>query len=150
MRMTPTIHASVVLVGPRAILIRGPAGSGKSHLVLQTLAAAQTGFFAFARLVGDDRVEVANVHGRLIARPAPELAGLIEVRGLGIRRVPYEPVAVVALVCDLADPQARRMPEACDAAIVIEGVSLPRVSIPAGIDPLPIVAAALETGQGRP
>ncbi len=148
--MAPTIHASVVLVGPRAILIRGPTGSGKSHLVLQALAAAQTGFFAFAQLVGDDRVELANAHGRLIARPAPELAGLIEVRGLGIRRVTYEPVAVVALVCDLADPQAQRMPEGCDASIVLEGVSLPRVSIPAGIDPLPIVAAALDAEQGPP
>jgi len=59
-------------------------------------------------------------------------------------------VAVVALVCDLADPQAQRMPEECDASIVLEGVSLPRVSIPAGIDPLPIVAAALDTEQGPP
>jgi len=148
--MAPTIHASAVLVGPRAILIRGPAGSGKSHLVLQALTAAQTGLFPFARLVGDDRVELAPAHGRLIARPAPELAGLIEVRGLGIRRVAYEPVAVVALVCDLADPQAERMPEDGNASAVIEGVSLPRVSVPAGIDPLPIVAAALEAEQGRP
>ncbi|HEY6861369.1 MAG TPA: serine kinase, partial [Pseudolabrys sp.] len=27
-----TIHASAVLVGPKAALIRGPAGSGKSTL----------------------------------------------------------------------------------------------------------------------
>ena len=28
----PTIHASAILVGPKAALIRGPAGSGKSRL----------------------------------------------------------------------------------------------------------------------
>lgn len=144
MRMAPTVHASAVLLGARAILIRGPAGSGKSHFVLQALTAAQTGLFPFARLVGDDRIELVAAHGRLIARPAPELAGLIEVRGLGIRRVAYEPVAVVALVCDLADQQAQRLPEEADASAVIEGVCLPRVSVPTGIDPLPIVAAALD------
>ena len=40
----------------------------------------------------------------------PELAGLIEVRGLGIRRLPYEPVAVVGLVVDLAAPDGERLP----------------------------------------
>jgi HPr kinase/phosphorylase len=148
--MAPTIHGSVVLLGPRAILIRGPAGSGKSHFVLQALAAAQTGLFAFARLVADDRVELAAAHGRLIARPTPELAGLLEVRGLGIRRVAYEPMAVVAIVCDLADPHAQRMPDAIDAMIAIEGITLPRVSVPAGVDPLPIVAATYEMERGSP
>jgi serine kinase of HPr protein (carbohydrate metabolism regulator) len=143
--MAPTVHASVVLVGPRAILIRGPAGAGKSHLVLQALTAAETGLFAFARLVADDRVDLAAAHGRLIARPVPELAGLLEVRGLGIRRLAYEPMAVVAFVCDLADPRAQRMPDGSDSTTVIEGIALPRLSVPAGIDPLPIVAAMLDT-----
>lgn len=149
-RMAPTVHGSVVLVGPRAILMRGPAGAGKSHLVLQTLAAAETGLFRFARLVADDRVMLAAAHGRLIARPAPELAGLLEVRGLGIRRVAYEPMAVVTLVCDLADQHAQRMPDGSDSTTVIEGITLPRLSVPAGVDPLLIVAAALETERDAP
>ncbi len=45
-------------------------------------------------------------------RPAPSLAGLIEIRGLGIRRLPYEPVAVVGLVIDLAASDAERLPPA--------------------------------------
>jgi serine kinase of HPr protein (carbohydrate metabolism regulator) len=142
--MAPTIHASAVLIGPRAILIRGPAGSGKSHLVLQAIAAAQSGLFGFARLVADDRVELAAVHGRLVARPVAELAGLLEVRGLGIQRLAYEPMATVGCVCDLADPHAQRMPDAPDNTTMIEGVTLPRLSLPTGIDPLPIVAAALK------
>ena len=39
------------------------------------------------------------------ARP-PALAGLIEVRGVGICRVPYEALAVVGLVVDLAAADA--------------------------------------------
>lgn len=147
--MAPTIHASAVLVGAGAVLIRGPAGSGKSRVVMQMLTAAQAGLFKFARLVADDRVALAAAHGRLIARPPPELAGLIEVRGLGIRRVDYEPAAVVSLVLDLADAQAQRMPEPGEACTVIEGVTLPRVSADAGVDPLPIVAAVLETPEGH-
>lgn len=145
--MAPTIHASAVLVGAGAILVRGPAGSGKSGFVLQTLAAAKAGLFPFARLVADDRVELVAAHGRLVVRPPSELAGLIEVRGLGIRRLEYEPSAVVALVLDLADPLAQRMPEPAAATTVIEGVDLPRLSVPAGIDPLPIVAAARDSGR---
>ncbi len=36
-----SVHASAVLVGARAVLIRGPAGAGKSRLALDLLTAAQ-------------------------------------------------------------------------------------------------------------
>ena len=88
MKVTPTIHASVVLVGAHALLIRGPSGSGKSRLVLNLIQAVSSGPLMFARLVADDRVHVRAVHGRLIARPPAALAGLLEVRGLGIRQLP--------------------------------------------------------------
>jgi serine kinase of HPr protein (carbohydrate metabolism regulator) len=138
----PSIHASVVLVGARAVLIRGPAGAGKSRLALALL---QGGLFPFARLVADDRTYVEAAHGRLLARPAPELAGLIEVRGLGIRRLPHEPVAVVALVVDLAAAEAARLPKQAERVCVIAGVELARVAVAPGADPLQIVAAALTT-----
>jgi HPr kinase/phosphorylase len=54
----PTIHASVVLTGARAVLIRGPAGAGKSRLALNLIHAAASGSLRFARLVADDRVYV--------------------------------------------------------------------------------------------
>ena len=43
-------------------------------------------------------------------RPAEALAGMLEIRGLGIRRLPYEAVAVVGLVVDLAAADAERYP----------------------------------------
>jgi serine kinase of HPr protein (carbohydrate metabolism regulator) len=141
---TPTVHASAVLVGARAVLIRGPAGAGKSQLALALIQAAETGLLRFARLVGDDRVHLEAHHGRLLVRGAPALAGLLEVRGLGIQRFDYEPVAVVGLVVDLAADDAERLPAA--GTTVISGVELPRLAVADATSPLPAVLAALRSG----
>jgi HPr kinase/phosphorylase len=137
----PSVHASAVLAGARAVLIRGPAGSGKSRLALALIEAAQSGLLPFARLVGDDRVHLEPCHGRLLVRPAPALAGLIEVRGLGIRRLAHEARAVVGLVVDLAAEDAERLPAGSDA--MIAGIAVPRLAIASSIEPLPAVLAAL-------
>jgi serine kinase of HPr protein (carbohydrate metabolism regulator) len=142
----PTVHASAVLAGARAVLIRGAGGSGKSRLALALITAAQTGLLRFARLVGDDRVHVEPRHGRLIVRPTPNLAGLIEVRGLGIRRLEHEPMAVVGLVVDLAAEDAERLPS--EGVCVIDGITLPRLAIVAGDEPLQPVVAALAISGG--
>jgi HPr kinase/phosphorylase len=138
-----TIHASAVLLGRKAALIRGPAGSGKSRLVWDLLLAATQGILPFARLVADDRAHVAACAGRVLVRPATELAGLIEIRGLGIRRLPYEPLAAVGLVVDLAAEGATRLPLPEAGNIVFEGVSLPRLVVASGLPALPMVAAFL-------
>jgi HPr kinase/phosphorylase len=141
----PSIHASAVLVGARAVLIRGPSGSGKSRLVWALLQTHAAGVLAFARLVADDRTLVEPMHGRLLARPVPELAGFLEVRGLGIRRLPYESVAVVSHVVDLGADDAARLPQTSAETAVIAGISLPRIAVADGCDPLPMLLAALTT-----
>jgi HPr kinase/phosphorylase len=148
-RSDSTIHASAVLVGTRGLLIRGDSGAGKSRLVLGLIAAATEGRLAFARLVADDRVFVTAAHGRLIARVPGELAGLIEIRGLGIRRLPYEPAAVIRLVVDLA-AEAERMPPAAATETEIEGVVLPRLAVAPGEDPFSLVLASLTWGPAWP
>jgi HPr kinase/phosphorylase len=140
--MPSTIHASAVLVGARALLIRGPSGSGKSRLAFDLISAAG-GPVRFARLVADDRAELEAAGGRLLVRPAPALAGLIEVHGLGIHRLPYEPVAVVGLVADLAAVDAQRLPEREQTRIIIDGIALARVAVAPGEAALPRVIAAL-------
>jgi HPr kinase/phosphorylase len=140
-----SVHASAVLAGARAVLIRGPAGAGKSRLALALLDAAAGGLLRFTRLVGDDRVHLEACHGRLLVRPAAALAGLLEVRGLGIRRFPCESVAVVGLVLDLAAADAERLPASTDQETAIDGVRLPRLAVAAGIDPLPGLLAVLRT-----
>jgi HPr kinase/phosphorylase len=136
-----TIHASAVLVGARAILIRGPSGAGKSRLALELIDAPRRGSVRFARLVGDDRVHVEAVGGRLLVRPAPALTGLIELRGLGILQRDYEACAVVGLVVDLDAEDAERLPERREA--LIEGIGLPRLPVAQGVLPLPAVLAMI-------
>jgi HPr kinase/phosphorylase len=149
MNQTPSIHASAVLVGARAVLIQGPSGSGKSRLALALLQAAAQGLIPFARLVADDRAHVAAAHGRLLVRPAEALAGMIEMRGLGIRRVPYEPLAVVGLVVELGQTDAERLPESAAQRAEIAGIALPRLAVAAGADGLPFVLSALQTTDSR-
>ncbi|HEX4411847.1 MAG TPA: HPr kinase/phosphatase C-terminal domain-containing protein [Xanthobacteraceae bacterium] len=136
-----TIHASAVLVGARAVLIRGPSGSGKSRLALELIAGAASKLFPVVRLVGDDRVYLTAAGGRVLVAPAPQLAGLIELRGTGIMRLPYEARAVVGLVVDLNAADADRLPEAGD--ITLEGVTLPRLAVPSGVAALPGLLARL-------
>ena len=163
----PSVHASAVLVGARAALIRGPSGAGKSRLALALLQAGSfdgaypyrrpgghvVGMCAnqqlpFARLVADDRSHLEAHHGRLLVRPASELAGLIEVHGLGIRRLPFEPLAVVGLVVDLAAADAERLPPWASERVTIDGIGLARLAVAPGADPLPRVLAALATAPG--
>ena len=102
-KANPTVHASAVLVGDRAVLIRGPSGSGKSRLAFDLILAGRSGQIPPAILVGDDRVHLDTSGENLMVRPAAELAGLIEIFGLGIRKIDHTSEAIVGLVVDLAD-----------------------------------------------
>jgi serine kinase of HPr protein (carbohydrate metabolism regulator) len=140
-----TIHASAVLVGAKAVLIRGPAGAGKSQLVWDLLQAAEQGALPFARLVADDRLSVEVCAGRLLVRPAPALAGMLEIRGLGIRQLPFEPLAAVGVAVDLAADDAARHPRPEASQAIVSGVKLPRLAIAAGVPGLPAVLGFLRT-----
>lgn len=141
-----TVHASAVLVGARAVLIRGPSGSGKSRLALDLMETARSG--TFARLVADDRVHLEVAQGRLLVRPAEKLAGLIEVRGVGLMRLPHEPCAVVGLVVDLAAADAERLPEALARSSNIQGVALSRLAVASGISALQPVLTFIKSPPG--
>jgi serine kinase of HPr protein (carbohydrate metabolism regulator) len=143
--MNSTIHASAVLIGPKAVLIRGPAGSGKSRLAWDLIEAGAQGAPPFSRLVADDRAYVEARSGRLLVRPAAELAGMLEIRGLGIRRLLYEPLAVVGLVVDLAAADAVRLPAREAGTTEISGVTLPRLAVALDMVGLPLVLAVLKT-----
>jgi serine kinase of HPr protein (carbohydrate metabolism regulator) len=138
-----SIHASAVLVGKRAVLIRGPSGSGKSRLALDLILAGRAGQIAPAVLVGDDRVHVAAKQGVLTVQPAPALAGLIEIRGLGIRRCEFAEEAIVGLVVDLDAADAERLPAAEALSVRVDGILTPRLPVARGFDGLKLVIAAL-------
>ena len=138
-----TIHASVVLVGEHAVIIRGPSGSGKSKLALALLDAAKSGLLPYAKLVADDRVRIFAAHGRLVVSAPETISGMVEVHGLGIRAADCEPMAVAEWIVDLSAKDAARMPELSSAEIF--GVTISRLPVGAGQDPLPILLAALTT-----
>ncbi|MGA8170173.1 MAG: HPr kinase/phosphatase C-terminal domain-containing protein [Methylocystis sp.] len=120
-------HANALLLGETGVLLRGVSGAGKSTLTSALIArAAMRGMFA--RLIGDDRVMLVNCNGRLIARPHPLAAGRMELRGLGLVSMPFEPAGVIRRVVDLAPPgeASPRYPFQCDAMTQLRGLSLPR------------------------
>jgi RNase adaptor protein for sRNA GlmZ degradation len=114
-------HGTVVAFAGRGIMLRGKPGSGKSDLALRLIAIG-------ADLVADDQVDLAAGPDGLIARPPSSIAGLIEVRGLGIRSLPHRPSVPLGLLVDLVAPaQVERLPE--PAAEAIDGCVLPRLSL---------------------
>ena len=141
-----TVHATAVLVGAKAVLIRGASGAGKSRLALGLIDAVGTGGLRFARLIADDRVILEAAHGRLVVRAPPPIAGLVEERGRGILACAYEDLAVVGLIVDLAAADAARMPEGRALETVVEGVTVSRLPVASGCDPLPLVLSLV---QGR-
>lgn len=124
------LHANALALGEKGLLLRGPSGAGKSALTLALIArvAAQGGF---ARLVADDRVRVDAQGGRLVARPHPAIAGLIEIRGLGPVRVPFEKACLLHAVIEVgASGEAPpRYPEDAQKCALLRGVALPRLYV---------------------
>jgi len=127
------IHASCVSRDGAGVLLLGPPGSGKSDLALRLLSR---GFI----LVADDRVVIE----RGLARPVPGLAGLLEVRGLGIVRLAHAAEARLVLAVELGG--APRLPEPRRHA----RLDLPLVAVEAFAASAPErVALALDCAFGR-
>ena len=144
----PTMHASAVLVGDYAVLIRGPSGAGKSRLAFDLILAGRSGQIPAATLVGDDRLHLEPVADRLLVSPSLQLEGLIEIRGLGIRRCAFVAGAPVGVVIDLCATDAERLPAPEALRTVIFGIELARIPVAAGFSPLPLAVAALTTIPG--
>jgi HPr kinase/phosphorylase len=140
-----SVHASAVQVGNRAVLIRGPSGAGKSRLAFELILAGRAGQIPPSLLVGDDRVHLEARAAQLLVRPAPALAGLIEVYGFGIRHCEFAEEAIVGLVIDLAAPDAERLPSPGALSVSIYGIKIPRIPVSRGFAALPLIAAALTT-----
>jgi HPr kinase/phosphorylase len=130
--MTPLVmQASAVAIGASALLIEGPPGSGKSTLALALIERG-------AGLIGDDAVTLTASGGVLIASPPPNIAGLLEVRGVGLARLEVAPSAPVALMLTLGGPAPDRLPETPLPTRLVAGVAIPVLAF----DPGPIAPAA--------
>lgn len=114
------IHATAVAKDGRAALLIGESGRGKSDLALRLI---DRGF----QLVADDQVWLEpRPNGTIIARTEPRLAGTIEIRGLGLMKVPHITQAPVYLVVNLdLTPERLPKPAYYDAL----GTSVPQIAV---------------------
>ncbi|MGQ3673580.1 HPr kinase/phosphorylase [Xanthobacter sp. TB0136] len=121
----PTIHASCVAIGTAGVLIRGSSGTGKSALALQLMLDAPRAL-PLARLVADDRVHL-KTHGPLLMASAPPiLSGLLEVRGLGLRRFPFQAEVALTHLIDLGH-DGPRLPDEQTGQIMLSGIKLQHI-----------------------
>jgi len=117
------VHATTIAHAGRALLIRGASGSGKSALAMEMIGLG-------ARLVADDRTVLRAAALAPQAAPPPAIAGLIEVRGLGLLRLPHVADIPLAAVLDLDETEPSRLPPARTARLC--GHDLPLYSRVAG------------------
>ncbi|MAG98222.1 MAG: HPr kinase/phosphatase C-terminal domain-containing protein [Alphaproteobacteria bacterium] len=137
------VHGTCVAIDGTAVLLCGPSASGKSDLALRLIDQG-------ARLVADDQVELEARAGTLHAAAPEVLSGLLEVRGMGIVRLPHCAGAVVAAVIELApEAEVERLPEA--ASRDFDGVALPlyRLAAFAASTPAKVRLALAGLGRGK-
>ncbi|HUC62310.1 MAG TPA: HPr kinase/phosphatase C-terminal domain-containing protein [Alphaproteobacteria bacterium] len=115
------VHGTCVEVAGTGVLLRGPAGSGKSDLALRLIDEG-------GRLVADDQVELAVVRDQVHALAPASILGRLEVRGLGIVELSPCADATLGLVVDLAPAaDVERMPE--PESVILLGLALPLLKL---------------------
>lgn len=119
------VHGTCIALGARAVLLRGPSGAGKSDLAFRLVREDASGE---TRLVADDQVVLREASSRLVASAPSVLAGLVELRGLGLVALPSIPEAPVALIADLvARVSVPRIAEPRHETIL--GIRLPVIAL---------------------
>lgn len=116
-----TIHASCVAINGHAVLISGASGSGKSDLALRLLDRG-------APLVSDDYTLLRRDGDRLMASAPVNIAGKIEVRGVGIVDWPCISEAPVALGLTLDSSPDRMPPEILPNRSIL-GIDVPFLAL---------------------
>lgn len=118
MGATQTMHATCVAWDGQAVLITGKSGAGKSAIGLMLMGMG-------CDLVADDQVQLVEHDGTVIVQSPPNIAGLIEARGIGILNAAHVPRATLRLVVDLGQTETMRLPQR--HVITLLGCDLPLI-----------------------
>ena len=129
------VHGTCIAFGRFGVLIRGSSGMGKSSLALQLLDSEGFGTGSTklkARLVADDQVMLERKGLKISASSPVNLAGKIEIRGLGIVSIANLKAAQLRLIVDLVPPQSiPRLPDLSETHAELLALSLPRLYLDA-------------------
>jgi serine kinase of HPr protein (carbohydrate metabolism regulator) len=138
------IHGTAIVVATTGLLFLGPSGIGKSSLAFSCLAATKP-LGLFSALVADDRVLISERNGHVVAECPPPIAGLIEVRGTGILRIPFiSPVLIHFAVLPVDPATGERLPDEDEQIEVAEGIFLPVIRISTTTaNPLAVIMAKI-------
>lgn len=98
-----TIHATCVAIGGQGVILVGPSGAGKSDLALRLMDRG-------ASLVADDQCDLAMIGGKLLCAPPDALAGMLEIRGIGITEHVWTAPVPLVLAVRLTE-RTERMPD---------------------------------------
>jgi len=115
------VHATAVAIDGGAVLLRGPPGSGKSDLALRLIDGG-------ARLIADDQTVLLRRDAHILVRAPATIAGLIEVRGVGVLRLDPLDEVQLALIVDLVPAaEVERLPEPRFETIL--GLAIPLLAL---------------------
>jgi serine kinase of HPr protein (carbohydrate metabolism regulator) len=117
------IHATCISYNKKGILIIGKSGSGKSDLALRMIMCKG------AKLVSDDRTDISFKNKNIYAQPPQTIEGLLEVRGFGIKKLPFIKRQKINLAVELVDnlKKIERLPDA--DFYTIEGMKIPLIKL---------------------
>lgn len=101
------LHATCVALDGQAVLLAGTAGVGKTDVALRLMDHG-------GQLVSDDQTALCVTGGVLLAAPPAPIAGLIELRHVGLLRMPFVTDIPVRLYVELVaqDAPLERLPPA--------------------------------------
>ena len=115
------IHATCIDISGKGVLLLGESGSGKSDLALRLIASFK------AKLIADDRVNILIKKGQVIASAPKNLKDLLEIRGIGIIKLPSVKKTKLKLAVDLSKRPQERLPE--ESFYEIDGTKIPFICL---------------------
>ena len=101
--VTKIVHGTAIALEDKGVLLIGPSGSGKSDLALRLIDSGAT-------LISDDQIICERRNDEIFLFPHKKINGLIEVRGVGIIKVPYIENVKLKMIVQLINKQPERIP----------------------------------------